>query len=599
MKKIFFDSVEIKNFLSVGKNKLKLNFNSGISLITGENKDNNGKNGVGKSTITDAIYWCLFGNTIRELKKDKIIHNKSKNDCEVVLTFKIEHKNETKNYVLKRTLEPSKVSLVCDEEDITPSTIPLTDELIKTLIGGNEEVFQNSVIMSANNTLPFMAQKKVDKRKFIEGILQLNIFSEMLLKIRSEYNDYKKENDLLSNDFVNQQKNLELFEQQKVNFEEIKNNKIKSINDKIEINKNEIEKNKLSISESTDELKQKIKDLNEKNKIISDAFKKIQIESNQIISNKAEISSEINQSKKEKQKFIEKGNSCPVCNREYCKDDIDTIQTKINELDVLIEEKTKQFNILLDKEKQLKEKASGIETGLEKIKNKNLLYTNQIQKNILTEQKIENLIEKNKEYNDDVLKIKNEKYDYDKNIVECNKKIENLNEKLLGTKKHLQVLDSCKFIVSEDGVKTFIINKILKILNERLNFYLKTFDAPCKCEFNDVFEEIIYNDQGKECSYFNFSGGERKRIDVAILFTFQDVLRLHSGISYSLNIYDELFDSALDDLGVDKILNILKLKVEKYQESVYIISHKTSTKSNIDNVILLEKENGETKLVNS
>jgi len=152
--------------------------------------------------------------------------------------------------------------------------------------------------------------------------------------------------------------------------------------------------------------------------------------------------------------------------------------------------------------------------------------------------------------------------------------------------------------VSEDGVKTYIIKKILKIINERLNFYLKTFDAPCKCEFNELFEETIYNEQGKECSYHNFSGGERKRIDVAILFMFQDVLRLHSGISYSLNIYDELFDSALDDNGIDKILNILRLKVEKYKESVYIISHKTSTKSNIDNVIFLEKTNGETKMIN-
>lgn len=598
MKKVTFDKVEIKNFLSVGKTKLELNFNSGISLITGENKDNNGKNGVGKSTISDAIYWCLFGNTIRELKKDKIIHNKSKGDCEVVLNFRIENKDEVKTYSLKRTLEPSKVYLLCDGEDITPSTIPLTDDLIKLLIGGTEEVFQNSVIMSANNTLPFMAQKKVDKRKFIEGILQLNIFSEMLLKIRSEYNDYKKENDLLSNDFINQQKNLEIFEKQKLSLDEIKQNKIQSILDKIEVNKTEIQKNKTLIVESNDELKKKIEVLNEKNVTVLNGIKKLQKESNQILSDKAEVSSEINQHKKEKQKFIEKGNSCPVCNREYCKDDIELVKEKIKELDVLIQEKTTSLESFTEKQKEINEKVLVLEQGLDKIKTKTSQYTNQIQKNILTEQKIENLTEKNKEYSDDILKIKNEKYDFDKNIADCNTKIENLNEKLLSVKKYLQILDSCKFIVSEDGVKTFIIKKILKILNDRLNFYLKTFDAPCKCEFNEVFEEVIYNEQGKECSYFNFSGGERKRIDVAILFTFQDILRLHSGISYSLNIYDELFDSALDDLGVDKILNILKLKVEKYKESVYIISHKTTTKSNIDNVILLEKENGETKLVN-
>jgi DNA repair exonuclease SbcCD ATPase subunit len=597
MKKIIFETVTIKNFLSVGENELNLNFNSGISLITGDNKDTGGKNGIGKSTITDAIYWNLFGNTLRDLKKDKILHNKSKNNGKVDLTFKVEGDDGVKNYKISRYLEPSKIVLFCDSVDITPSTIPSTDELIKKIIGGNEEVFKNSVIMSANNTLPFMAQKKIEKRKFIEGILQLDIFSDMLLKIRAEYNEYKKENDLLSNDFINQQKNLEIFEKQKLSIDEIKKNKIQIISDKIENNKTEIQKNKNLILENNNDLDKKIKILNEKNSTILEGIKKIQNESNQILSDKAEVSSELNQYKKEKQKFIEKGDSCPVCNREYCKQDIQIVEEKIKELDVFILNKTDILNSFIVKQKEFNEKLVVLNNGVEKIKSKILQYTNQKQKNIIIEQKIENLLEKNKEYEEDILKINTEKYDYDKNIKDCNTKIENLNEKLLTIKKHLQVLDSCKFIVSEDGVKTFIIKKILKILNERLNFYLKTFDAPCECEFNDSFEETIFNEQGKECSYFNFSGGERKRIDVAVLFMFQDILRLHSGISYSLNMYDELFDSALDDLGIDKILNVLKIKVEKYKESVYIISHKASTKTNIDNVILLEKENGQTKIV--
>jgi len=81
------------------------------------------------------------------------------------------------------------------------------------------------------------------------------------------------------------------------------------------------------------------------------------------------------------------------------------------------------------------------------------------------------------------------------------------------------------------------------------------------------------------------------------LFTFQDILRFHSGTSFSLNIYDELFDSALDDKGVDKILDILKAKIDNYGESVYIISHKNNTRSNVDGFILLEKSNGSTKII--
>ena len=74
---------------------------------------------------------------------------------------------------------------------------------------------------------------------------------------------------------------------------------------------------------------------------------------------------------------------------------------------------------------------------------------------------------------------------------------------------------------------------------------------------------------------------------------------MHSQVSKSL--YPKLVFIGTDNrrwYGIDKILNILRLKVEKYKESVYIISHKTSTKSNIDNTILLEKRNGETSFVN-
>jgi DNA repair exonuclease SbcCD ATPase subunit len=598
VKKILFNSIKIKNFLSVGKEPIEIVFKKGITLITGENKDTGGKNGIGKSTISDAIYWCLFGNTIRDLKRDKIIHTKSKGECEAVLNFKIESEDGIKSYKIIRTIEPSKVSLFCNDEDITPSTIPATDELIKHLIGGNEEVFQNSVIMSSNNTLPFMAQKKIDKRKFVEGILQLNIFSDMLLKVRSDYNDYKKENDLLSNTFVNQQKNLEIFEKQKENGEEVKKAKIKTLEDKIESNKNVILDLKINSDLNLDEIKTNIENIENKIKILETGFKKLNKENIKIINNKAKVFAEIQQLKKEKQKIIDKGNTCPVCNRDYCKEDIEAVKQKIQDLDSQIKEESKNLKEIFNKKETNDSKIEEINEGVNKLKNKHKELLDESTKAAINKQKIQNIIDKNKEYNDDILKIQNEKYDYDKNIIDCNKKIEDLNERLLEVKKYLQILDSCKFIVSEDGVKTYIIKKILKVLNERLNFYLKTFDAPCKCEFNELFEETIYNEQGKECSYHNFSGGERKRIDVAILFMFQDILRLHSGVSYSLNIYDELFDSALDDTGIDKILNILRLKVEKYQESVYIISHKTSTKSNIDNVILLEKINGETKLVN-
>ena len=188
MKHINFESLKIKNFLSIGNDEIFLNFKTGITLITGNNRDKGGKNGVGKSSIIEALYWSLFGSTIRELKKsNQIIHNQTNKNCLVELNFSV-HKNKTfKKYKIIRSLEPNKVFLYENEENITRSSMPKTDEFIVEILGANAEVFQNAVIMTINNTTPFMAQKKVDKRKFVEGVLNLGIFSDILLEVRQDF----------------------------------------------------------------------------------------------------------------------------------------------------------------------------------------------------------------------------------------------------------------------------------------------------------------------------------------------------------------------------------------------------------------------------
>jgi chromosome segregation ATPase len=216
----------------------------------------------------------------------------------------------------------------------------------------------------------------------------------------------------------------------------------------------------------------------------------------------------------------------------------------------------------------------------------------------LISQQINQLNERNTELEEEILELKNSKNEFEVLIENCSKEISLLEDEILDLQKKLNILESAKYVVSEEGVKTFIIKKMLNLLNSRLNFYLQALEAPCKCEFNESFEETIFNERGVECSYFNFSGGERKRIDLAILFMFQDILRMQTGTSFSLSMYDELFDSALDEKGVDKILNILKERVKSFEENIYIISHnKASIKVGIDNVILLEKQDGKTRIV--
>jgi len=601
MKNVIFESVKIQNFLSIGNEPLILPFKKGVNIITGENKDKGGKNGIGKSTITDAIYWCLFGNTMRELKKDKIQHNKNKEICQVVLCFSVKDENKESNYVITRTLNPAKIEILLEGgqryHDVTLSTIPENDEFIKNLIGANEEVFQNAVIMSANNTLPFMAQKKIDKRKFIEGVLQLNIFSNMLLKARGEFNNTKKENDILSNTFINLQRNLNTFEDQKTNAEVKKQEKIDAFNNRIKENQKLIEELKNKNLPSVEDVNKQIKELEDKVNILKVGIKSFNKTKSELVTKSSNISAEIKQLEKEKQNIINKGNVCPTCNREYCEDDIKAVQTRLTNIDSQIKTlATESFTVNSEKI-TWDDKIEELEEGFEKI-NKKIRDLDQIKSDIrINDQKISNCEGNIKDCNNWIEETKKDDPSIETNIEKTKKEIDKIENELSKIKTSMAIIDTAKFIVSEEGVKTYIVKKIINVLNDRLNFYLKTLDAPCKCIFDEAFEETMYNDQGKECSYFNFSGGERKRIDTAILFTFQDVMRCHSGTSFSLNMYDELFDSALDDRGVDKILDVLKSKVQNYNESIYIISHKNNTTSNVDNIILLEKFNGITRLV--
>jgi ABC-type Mn2+/Zn2+ transport system ATPase subunit len=77
-----------------------------------------------------------------------------------------------------------------------------------------------------------------------------------------------------------------------------------------------------------------------------------------------------------------------------------------------------------------------------------------------------------------------------------------------------------------------------------------------------------------------------------------DIRRLQGDIAYNLVMFDELLDSSLDEKGVELVLNIIKERVETYNESIYIISHrKESVKAATGDVVVLEKKNGITTRV--
>tara|TARA_R110001583_G_scaffold53907_2_gene165759 strand:- start:1939 stop:3744 length:1806 start_codon:yes stop_codon:yes gene_type:complete len=596
MKKVNFKKISIVNFLSVGEEPVTVEFNKGLHVITGKNKDKpDRRNAIGKSTIADAIYFSIFGETLREIKKDLIPNNLTNGKTHIELDFQLDSPKGVNEYKLIRTLSPSKVAIFKDGVDQTRDSIKNTTKYVSEVLSASPAIFQNCVIMTVNNAIPFMAKNKVEKRKFIEDIFGMEIFSTMLSALRNEYNDLSREHDT-------ELTKLEEVEKSYTNYCDQKDKILQKRKDKKEKylfrQKNNTEEKK--------KLKNNLSQIQEVDAAVIESTiltQQAQLDTcdtkiSEYVGNISAERAQVTHVKDAYKKIGTSDEKCPVCLRAIEDHDTAYIEKEKEELKHRIEEMVagiKSTQESLDKARSIKQRVnSSIQSNNNKISEAKLQQ--QDKQNIL--QRVSQLNDWQKELKSDLKSIESTETDFDTIIVESNKRLTALQTKVKKFRAHLGKLDIVKYVVSEEGVKSYIVNKLLELLNSKLIHYLMRLDSNSICIFNEYFEEEILNEKNKVCSYFNFSGAERKSIDLACLFTFSDIRRLQGGVQYNIAIYDELFDSSFDEKGIELITQILQDRVEELDECSIVISHrKESIKAVTGDVIYLEKENGITHRV--
>ena len=597
MKYVNFKELKIKNFLSVGEEAVKVNFETGLHIVTGINRDKEDRrNGVGKSTIADALYFSIFGNTLREIKKNFIPNNLTDGKTSVELSFSVDDPQYGKNdFRIIRTLGPSKCTIYKNDIDKTRDTIQNTNQYIETVLSSSPEIFQNCVIMTLNNHTPFMAKNKVEKRKFIEKIFNLEVFSKMLNDVRGDQSEVKKDFDINVTRLEETYGYLQLQQNHKNNFDTEHSRKVSTLESTRDRHKDDLNaaNERLDSINSLDAtpFEEKKDEVSQKKKIVREEMAAINhdlIECKLTLRTAAEDYKQIGTSEAD----------CPVCLRPIAEHDIEAIDEKkriikagINNQKIKLDELTSELN---DK-KALEEKLNtAIQTLTDKITNieREKYSIKQVSDSVNYIQKCITEIESELEG------VKNETNTFDSVVNEYQEKVDTIKADINSLKNRLDFLDVVKFIVSEEGVKSFIVKKILRNFNSKLTHYLKKLDSNSICVFNEYFEEEIINEKGKVCLYNNFSGAERKAIDLACLFSFMDMRKAQGDVHYNISFYDELFDSSFDEKGVDLVLEILNDRVETQKECIFVISHrKESIKSATGDVIFLEKSNGITKRV--
>lgn len=580
--KIVFKKIKIKNFLSVGSVPIEYSYQRGINGITGEN-------GLGKSMfINEALIFALYGKSMRGLTLEFIVNKINEQECEVTLWLDI---NEVP-YRIERGLKPNYLRLINETEETNITAKKETQQKINDLIKVSMFSFINTISLNINFSKPFLRFEAAEKRTMFEDSMNLSIFGKMLKLSSKEYNEYKQQKKVLESELSSCKnilnERLETKEKLKTIEQEFENNKQKEIK-KLETEYQEI------FETHTDYIVQTgyfAKNLNEMKTKLIEIQNKIQ---NKIY----EIELYIKNSNKDIQKIkdeIEFYKTNPIC--PLCKKPTNTSHDKTHVVSLEDEIKKKSNNI-----DNYKTKLSLGASKLNETKGKITKIEDQITRKLLVDQKlqetdnklkiIENQIKTTK---DKTIKIQNAVSDKDieaaKNKVELKTNEYNENEKLLGYADYL------RSILGEDGVRTYIVKKIVPLLNKKTNEYISLFGGNYSISFDNELKETLKSRRRDVVMYENFSSGEAKRIDFAFMFAFLDIAKLQNSIDSNILILDEMLDGSLNAAGIECLLDFLRnILIKKYPDlCVYIITHKSEIdKTYFDRVIKLKKENEFTK----
>jgi DNA repair exonuclease SbcCD ATPase subunit len=155
-----FLSLEIENFLAIAEAKVSLD-GQGLVSISGDNQDDSSadSNGTGKSSVVDALAWCLWGETARGVSGDDVVMWGCPKGKGTRVSVNILDEGDLYQVVRHRKYPKEKNNLQLFKMDngamvdLTKGTTALTQKQIERLLGCSEEVF-NAAVYSGQEQMP-------------------------------------------------------------------------------------------------------------------------------------------------------------------------------------------------------------------------------------------------------------------------------------------------------------------------------------------------------------------------------------------------------------------------------------------------------------
>lgn len=623
---IKFEELDIEGFRSIDRISLNLS-DQGIVIVKGINnyEDLASSNGSGKSSVFEAIIYALFEETS---SGDRDIENRILGQgCTVVLKFSI----DGVSYKIIRQSKKSKSTVVLyrNDEDISARNKSDTNKLIISILGINKAIFLDSIFLSQNAVTNLPSLSPTARKERLEILTNtdnaINNFKTFLKEKQTMYESKHVDCQLEINkingkeESLQQQKDklqaqindikIQIEERNKLgNIEDLDkqiqeyNIEINNINNQIPELDNQIEMISKSINELKNEQKvyeekrvNKDQEVQNQRDKCNDLQKEITRVENVISYNNMDID-RINKEIEE----IKNSDTCPTCGRKYDNINEEHIQKVIEDKNKEIKEfenkniennnYIKNLQLELDKEieigKNLKKEFENL-NSLYNDKNEqvseqqtNLINTNNQKTQLLNSiQNIQVQIDAINKQKDDILKIEipnSKQYedmvqDIDTQLNDLNKLKEDKNNELNELDNYINAIKHCIQLVTKD-FRTFLLKNSLSYLNK----ILKDYSSQLFSNESDLIY-ISENDNKLDimlgnATYESLSGGEKTRVNIALLLAQKSLANMIGNISCNIIILDEILGYC-DALAENNVINLITKELESL-ETIYMISHK-------------------------
>lgn len=582
------ESVIFRGFLGYGDydTHIKLD-NLGTTLITGDiegsSQDEDESNSAGKSTIINAIIWCLFGRTMHKANPgDKVINwFIDPRTCRVELILK-----NGDRIIRVRNGRDGHDDLLYIENGVDQSlgTNKMQQEDLNRRLNLDCSIFCGSSFFTQYGKswmeMSDQSRKKALEREFRIDRIQLyadvarekyRAIEQEQEKIRIQINSYQLTINQLTgqvDDLMTASARFDTDKAAKVEAAQVTLKRLEESRDSIQV-------------PDIDSLRSKWVAVEKIQKVLAQKLQEIY---------KLEGEQRTNASKLSYKKgFVaqwtaKNGKLCTECERPYdaefvssktaspvqeiadlnarqtaLEDEINTKQTKYREIEELVEAK-KPDKTIQDAERDKREWQRRCSSVSEQQK------------------VIDRILQEVNHYDDSIKKIQDR-------ITTTQAAVDVLLTKL---KKFDTLALHFNYIYKAYSdrrrIKKQILQDYIPYLNERINHYLDRFELRLRVQFSDGMA-ISSN----YWDYDFFCGGERKRVDVAMMLAMLDLHTLMYGKQCNIIALDEV-DGRLDPKGARILTDIVRNDLAEKVDSVLVVSHRFDMRGALSSEIKVRKE---------